>query len=290
MNRKEKFFLSIISIIITLIVIGTATFAWFYFPSSNNLIIETAPGLPVEMKLYELVLNEEAEKYEFVLIEDDITDNVFEVTTDIIFFQWGDEYICESTKDYYYALDITYDSNAYSDGYLKSMVNASLECASDVTYKLNEEDSDEDAIKLRFGMVNVSYAFASECTMDILSIDASLECRSSDFTTLTFSGYEDDDQTQDSLMLNGVSETILYDLQPEQYNHYFMNPDTNLQDSYIHLIMYVKVSADEANVNAKMPDSTLFSGTTYIHLTNKLTFEAIFRSVPTKSREESNGD
>ena len=178
MNNRKKIIITIIAVLI-LISSVSAVFAWFYFPNSKGLEIDTAPALDFDIEVYKMTHHYD-EKGNYTNSSLDylpengtytnkagqtvnyLNGDVFTVPDSYEFFQWGDEFICEDdVKAHYYALKISYDSNVYEDGYIKSVIQATLTSTGEfvgegeVTYNAN------------FPVIKTSYKFASSA--DILS-------------------------------------------------------------------------------------------------------------------------
>ena len=275
MKERKMLVLSILALVVLFVTMVSATFAWFYFPSSKNLIINTAPALDIDIDLYHLEVSGDSDTYVFTKINKN-QNNELAVDTDLVFFHWGGEYICESNKDDYYAIVARYDSNAFSSvGNIKAIFDATIECASTSTY---EDPTTHEEKKFRIPVVSLSYAFASSNQLNLTQGVATAEARNTTYTLISLSG--EDDQSQPSLILNGSEEKLLHDLQASQYVENFTN-EADQSDSRIKVIIFIKVTADEEYVDSVMGDlSTSFGSDLQVRLTNKITIATKFRSVP----------
>ena len=275
-NKKILLTLNIISIIALSVLLIESVFAWFYFPSSKNLIINTAPNLDINVELYHLEANLENDTYQFVQVDTlNQETNTFEIDTDLVFFQWGNDYICESNKDSYYAIVATYDSNTFSSqGNLKLMLDTNIICSSEYYYHNNEGDN----INIRFPIVDLSYAIAPNNHIDLSTQAASLESRNITYTPLTLAG--EDDQSEPNYTVSCLTETLMSTLNSIQYIETYINDESQV-DSRIKIVIYLKVTAAEEKVKESMRGlSTSFGSALSILINNQLTVSTNFRSVP----------
>ena len=86
----------------------------------------------------------------------------YSIETKYEFFQWGDEYICEdldSTK--YYALECICDSEAYIDGYIKSVLNLKLDCLGAFLY-----GTTPTLCNASIPVFELSHKYATEASLD----------------------------------------------------------------------------------------------------------------------------
>lgn len=100
------------------------------------------------------------------------------------FFQWGDEYICEdldATK--YYALECICDSDAYIDGYIRSVLNLKLDCLGAFLYNTSS------VANASIPVFELSYAYADESSLDLTTASALSEAKSSTFSKLVNGNY-----------------------------------------------------------------------------------------------------
>ena len=265
----------LILIVAMVVVYG---YAWFYFPGTENLLLETAPDRIANIDLYQIV-EDENNQYQFSQISIEEGDPSYTVTFDLVFFQWGEEYLCESVEDYYFAFVATCDLDFITDtGNLKALFDFELACASNETYvKTTGVEDETEVIKLRFPLVNVSYKIASTNSLSLASADALAEARDpSNYEPLTLSGT--DDQSEDVLLQTDTVEQLLSDLDSSQYVETFTT-QAGTEDTRIKLLLFLKVSADEDNVSDAMPDARLFGSTT-LSMTNALTVSLSLRTVP----------
>lgn len=168
---RKKIIVLLFSIII-LISLASVTFAWFYFPNSKGLEIDTAPALDFNIDVYKIIDNvDENGNYSssnlinLTEAKDENNVNYYNPTLGTLtineafeFFQWGDEFICEDTDALYYALDVTYESNSFSDGYIKNILSATLESTGSFECTI---DNNLTTIDANFPILKASYAFAS---------------------------------------------------------------------------------------------------------------------------------
>lgn len=95
------------------------------------------------------------------------------------FFQWGDEYICEDLDStHYYALECICPSSAYTDGYIKSVLNMNLSCLGAFEYGTGEAAIQSASIPV----FEASYKYATESTIDLTSATALSEAKSNSST------------------------------------------------------------------------------------------------------------
>ena len=88
------------------------------------------------------------------------------------FFQWGDEYICEDEDaTHYYALECICDSEACTDGYIKSILSANLECLG--AFEYNTSDKANASIPV----FEASYKYAKLSNVDLTNSSALLEAK-----------------------------------------------------------------------------------------------------------------
>ena len=278
MNNKKLVFLSILSLAFLALLMVSVTFAWFYFPSSKNLIINTAPDLDIDIDLYHLEVSGDSDVYLFKKINKNANDELA-VASELVFFHWGGEYICESNKDDYYAIVATYNSNAFSSlGNLNAILDASIECASTSYY---EDEETGDMINFRIPVVSISYAFASSNKLNLGASSTTAEARGANYTTISLTGT--DNQSDPSYIVSGNGQQLLHDLATAKYIETYTNAEDQ-QDSRIKVIIFVKITADEAYINEVMEDlSTSFGSDLQIKLTNKVTILTKFRSVPSST-------
>ena len=98
------------------------------------------------------------------------------------FFQWGDEYICEDLDaTHYYALECICNSNAYTDGYIKSVLNLKLDCLGAFLYNTNQ------VANASIPVFEASYKYASSSGLDLTSTNALSEAMA-DTTNIGTSG------------------------------------------------------------------------------------------------------
>ena len=273
MKSKKLIFLNILALIVLFASMISVTFAWFYFPSSKNLIINTAPELEIDIDLYHLEANDESSSYLFKKVN--AQDGKLSVDASLVFFHWGTEFICESNKDDYYAIVATYDSSAFSThGNLKAILDAAIECSSDSYYHVDETDED---INFRIPVVNVSYAIADNNMLNLTTSSATAAARNASYTKITLDG--EDNQADPSLIVAGNVEKILSSLATNQYIE-TVNSGEHMS-SRIKLIIFIKVTADEKYVTDSLIDiERNFGSDLAIIVTNELTIDTTFRSVP----------
>ena len=100
------------------------------------------------------------------------------------FFQWGDEYICEDLDTVkYYALECICDSEAYIDGYIQSVLNLKLDCLGAFLYDTNQ------VANASIPVFELSYAYASESSMDLSLASALSEAKNTTYTKLINGNY-----------------------------------------------------------------------------------------------------
>lgn len=88
------------------------------------------------------------------------------------FFQWGDEYICEDEDAiHYYALECICDSEACTDGYIKSVLSANLECLGAFVYNSTEKAT------ASIPVFEASYKYSALSTVDLSTPQALLEAK-----------------------------------------------------------------------------------------------------------------
>ena len=270
MHKKLIIALNIISIIALSLLMASSVYAWFYFPSSKNLIINTAPNLDVDIELYHLEANAETESYEFHSVE--AVDNTLSVDSNLVFFHWGGEYICESNKDDYYAIIATYDSDSYSNkGNLAAIINSSIICTSE--YYIGENDE----TNLRFPIVSLAYSIASSNELDLSTVQATTEIRNASYTSISLTG--EDDQNDPSFIVNGNTSKPLSELNSTQYKETYTGEDSQI-NSRIKVIIFLRVTADEARVNSAMESIEGFGNELSIQLYNKVVVTIDYRSIP----------
>lgn len=187
----------ILSVVITLalvLAVATPIFAWFYFPNSKGLEINTPEAEDFSVTMYKLEneyntdgtfkrsyfvnLAEYGDENEENLY---LTSNGFEVNETFEFFEWGDEYICENSEPKYYAIECEYDSDIFNDGYVKSVLSTTL---SSVGIQVDAYEEGDPKVDLAFPMVNVSYKYASISSIMSSDTTAVNEIKSS-------TGYQD---------------------------------------------------------------------------------------------------
>lgn len=166
---KKKLIISI-GILLATLLLATPVFAWFYFPNSKGLEIDTPKAEDISIKLYKLFNTYNDDGTYASSYFQDLTDESYKDSNDhdvdylqqdgyvipesFEFFEWGDEFICESTDAIYYALECSYDSSVYKDGYVKSILTTSLG-SRNVVYGENNEE-------IAFPILDASYKFASQ--------------------------------------------------------------------------------------------------------------------------------
>ena len=93
------------------------------------------------------------------------------------FFQWGNEYICEDLDaTHYYALECICNSNAYTDGYIKSVLNLKLDCLGAFLYDQNQ------VANASIPVFEASYKYASTSVLDLSSSNALSEAKAQSTT------------------------------------------------------------------------------------------------------------
>lgn len=168
---KKKLIL-VFGIILATLLLVTPVFAWFYFPNSKGLEIDTPSAEDISLKLYKLINNYNDDgtykDSEFIDLSDEdetykdsedndvpyLTGNGYVIPESFEFFEWGDEFICESTDANYYALECSYNSKAFNDGYVKSILTTTLRS------KGNTYDGNNSKY-VAFPILDASYKFAS---------------------------------------------------------------------------------------------------------------------------------
>ena len=95
------------------------------------------------------------------------------------FFQWGDEYICEDEDaTHYYALECICDSEACTDGYIKSVLNANLECLGAFMYNTTEKAS------ASIPVFEASYKYSALSNVDLSTSSALVEAKAQTTTVV----------------------------------------------------------------------------------------------------------
>ena len=104
------------------------------------------------------------------------------------FFQWGDEYICEDEDStHYYALECICDSEACTDGYIKSILSANLDCLGAFTY-----NNGSNTANASIPVFEASYKYATRSNIDLTNANALVEAKaeSSNVVNTRVSTYE----------------------------------------------------------------------------------------------------
>ena len=208
---KKKILIPILLSII-LISLGVATFAWFYFPNSKGLEVDTAPALDFDINVYKVLDNYDengnyssSELINLTTSKDENNNDYYDQTEGKLtvneafeFFQWGDEFICEDTEAFYYAIDVTYDSNSYSDGYIKNILSSELTSTGSFDYIVENVTTTMDA---NFPILKASYSFASNCRI--------LENEQQAITAIKGASYDEILTGTDYYTLNNGTYTIV---------------------------------------------------------------------------------
>lgn len=169
----KKKLIIMISMIFAIVIIAIPAFAWFYFPNSKGVEINTPDAEDVNVKLYKLFYYyDENGIFDHSTLEDltnknyensngqnvsYLTQDGYQIPTSFEFFEWGDEYICEDDTTDYYVMECDYDSDAFNDGYVKSLLTTTLKSIGGI-YNYGSQDEE---LKIAFPIVNISYKFAS---------------------------------------------------------------------------------------------------------------------------------
>ena len=274
---KKKIIFMVVALIIILSSVGI-TLAWFYFPNSKGLEIDTAPALDFEINVYRIQDNYVDGNYsnsEIVNITNTLAYNDHEgaevtatyddenkqltIPETFEFFQWGDEFICEDTKAIYYALEISYDSDAFNDGYIKSVLSSNLVSSGSFIF-------DENTYYANFPVMKASYKYASSATIMNTSLIAMDEMKNesgykevmngTDYYILDNSSYKlvdrfidfDEDETYYTTDLVKCYNVKAADLVNNQtyYTYDNTNHSFTLATSYSNTTQYYKSSDNEA--------------------------------------------
>lgn len=231
---RKKILITVISIFTILISLGLASFAWFYFPNSKGLEVDTAPALDFNIDVYKILDNYDengnyssSELINLTTSKDENDNDYYDQTLGKLtvneafeFFQWGDEFICEDTDALYYALDVSYDSNSYSDGYIKNILSAELTSSGSFDYTLENVTNTMDA---NFPILKASYSFASNCRI--------LENELQAITAIKGATYREIINGTDYYTLSGSTYTIVD--RNTNYNSATTYYSTNIQKVYI---------------------------------------------------------
>ncbi len=225
MKRRKLIILAAITILISFSV---SVFAWFYFPNSKGLEIDTAPALDFDISVYKLINNydEDGNYTSSSLIDLDPTTTTyssyldsdagtFTIPEEFEFYQWGDEFICEDTDPHYYALEISYDSDAYSDGYIKGIIDATL--ASSGSFIVDEGEATETTYDASFPVIKTSYKYASYATIMATEADALTEMKSSSGYKEIINGTYYYTTSDSGATYNVVDRSVAYDSNTTYY-------------------------------------------------------------------------
>ena len=274
MKNKKMLILSFLALIVLFASMISVTFAWFYFPSSKNLIINTVPELEIDIDLYHLEANDESGSYLFRKIN--AQNGKLTVDSSLVFFHWGTEFICESNKEDYYAIVATYDSSEFSaQGNLKAMLDATIVCSSESYY---EDEQTGEMINFRIPVVQLAYAFANSNSLNLTQSVATAEARGATYTDISMLG--EDDQANASFTVTGNVEQVLSGLNSAQYVQNYTNEEDQAT-SRIKVIIFIKVTADEDYVTESLLDiERNFGSDLAIVVSNELTINTTLRSVP----------
>ncbi len=211
----------------------------------------------------------------------ELENSKYTVSTEVSFFQWGDEFITETTDATYYALECILDSNLYSSGRFKAVLSATMTISSDFSFDFDSDDVADSYLK--FPLVKLSYAIADTPNVIIDSDECTTAVKAASYTELAFT-YNDSSFTKE-LSHDTNSSYILNSSISKSYDD---AEDTTFlnDDNYIRIIFYLKAEADTDAVNTYMDAYNAlnigYGNTLNINVANSISLTGAIRSIPLK--------
>ena len=268
---SKKIVASLIFILTLLSTLVGTAFAWFYFSSSQNVIIDTDAHYDIDFELYRLDLSTNL----FVQVNDDDgdeetedsdSDHIIEDFEEISFYRIGSLFYSDVISDLYYAMVLTYPDNTFRDGYVKAVIDSYL-CSSISVGSTPRDD--------QLSYLSLSYAVASDCTMDVTSSTCSGEAKTTNYTQLTYAVNQNTKCDDPHYYEENELVIDFTNLNSSQYRYIFQDENNN-EKEYCKIIVFLKVQTVE------LSSSMVGTSLSEINISNYYIFDAVFRSVPYK--------
>ena len=289
MKRLSKKTLNtFIVLLVAATLLSLSVYAWFYFPTSQNVNLATADKKDLQIRLYKMDLD--GLNYRF--IEEPVgSSSVINLSHTWSFFQWGDEYLIENEEEQLFALECICDTDIFESGKIKLVLDFDMVCTSDDINELVEAES----CYALFQFVDISYHIIDSdiTSYDITSRAASLQAQNMtdlDFTEITLT---ETGSTTSSSTLEGDVNYIYVDHfennVPVNYYTQTVGAPPNTTERFRSVII-IKIKANQALVTSAMNgyanDPRTKEGFGYLSeldLINNLTLTCTLRTVPAKT-------
>ena len=269
---KKRIILSITLITLLLLLIGGVTVAWFYFPLTQNVIINSDTDYSIGFNLYKL----DTDTNHFVQIndsDDDNTDYVLTGNAEASFYKWGSGYYSDFAFVDYYVLELTYPDNTFNDGLGKFIITSYLSATGSM------EDND-DNIQVEF--MKLSYAVCSLANRDIGGSDIVTEAKASSttYTPLTFTNNSNTLSTDTNYYKENELNIVLRDLNTSQYCYSTTVNNETVESCRV--LIFLKLEDNPSNISGEVSELGLSLSSISITVANYYNISAVLRSVPYK--------
>ncbi|MFA5341152.1 MAG: hypothetical protein WC332_05160 [Clostridia bacterium] len=268
LKKRKGILLTALSIVIMVAILITASLAWFYFPTTQNVTIYTDVHYEIDVDLYEynssigyFVQSGLNEALDTVVADSDIT------TT---FVEWGGVFYPTVPFTNYYMLILTYPDSNYLNGYLEADIAMML------TSGMNGLEPNDKVL-----YTNLSYAIAPDANIDPASTSSITQVQSVQYVQLFLppfpteapsgapADYMDDDHLNISLL----------DLNEQQYTY------TTAEGTQCRLVLFVKINSDATYIRQTIEDNNISLNAVQIVTDNIYAFTCNFRSIPYKAAD-----
>mgnify|MGYP000941615165 CR=1 FL=1 len=265
-KKQKAILLSILSIVILVAILITASLAWFYFPTTQNVTIYTDINYEIDVDLYKY----DSELEYFIqaglnVEQDTVVANDGLTTT---FVEWGGVFYPTVPFTNYYMLILTYPDSNFLNGYLEADIRMML------TSGMNETEPNDKVL-----YTNLSYAIAPDANIDPASASTITQAQSMQYIQLFLPPYPTviPDGAPVDYMDDDHLNISLLNLNELQYTY------TTAEDTRCRLVLFIKIVSDATHIAQSIEDNNVSLNTIQIETSNIYTFTCNFRSIPYKS-------
>ena len=284
---------TLVILLISAILVSLSVYAWFYFPSSQNVNLSTADQKELEIHLYKMDLD--GLNYRFIEVNPPENSSAISLNHTWSFFQWGEEYLLENEDEQLFALECICETDIFESGKIALALGLNMMCTSDNMNAALHEEIEPYYALLQF--VNVSYHIIDTdiTSYDITSQAASVQAQNmtgADFTSITLT---ESGSTTETITYEGNVNYIYVDRYEEDnfgqdvaVDYYTQTigevPNTTKR---FRSVIIIKITADQQLVSDAMNEyKDIVTGFDYLselNLVNQLTLTCNLRTVPEKT-------
>ena len=265
-KKRKAILLSALSIVLLIAILITASVAWFYFPTTQNVTIYTDVHYEINVELYQYSsslgyftqagLNDE---------QDTVIANSGLTTT---FVEWGGVFYPTVPFTNYYMLILTYPDSNFLNGYLEADLSMMLRSG------MNGLEPNDKVI-----YTNIAYSIAPDANINPASTSAITQVQSAQYIQIFLPpapieapegapvDYIDDDHLNISLL----------DLNSQQYTY------TTAEGTQCRLVLFIRINSDASRIRQTIDDNNVPVNVVQIVTNNIYTFSCNFKSIPYKA-------